>query len=66
MPPLTSRKNWTAVSWIIPALTRSRRTRGAMKRSKFSEGQIVYILRQASPGGTMVMGNVRIIGEQLV
>ena len=43
-------ENWTAISWKIPVLTGARRTRGAMKRSKFSEGQIAYILRQAEEG----------------
>ena len=39
--------NWTAVSWKFPVLANARREHLAMKRSKFSEGQIAYILRQA-------------------
>ena len=42
--------NWTAVSWKIPVLTDGQEEHGGMKRSKFSSGQIAYILRQAEEG----------------
>jgi putative transposase len=48
--------NWIAVSWKIPVLTRARRNTGTMRRTKFSEGQIAYILRQAEEG--TVIGEV--------
>jgi putative transposase len=41
---------WTAVSWKIPVLMDGQEEHGAMKRSKFSEGQTAYILRQAEEG----------------
>src|SRR3954466_13928639 len=49
-PPDLLPVSWTAGSWEIPVLQPGPATERAMKRSKFTEAQIAFILRQAEEG----------------
>jgi putative transposase len=42
--------SWTAESWKIPVLQPGLETERAMKKSKFTDAQIAFILRQAEEG----------------
>jgi putative transposase len=41
---------WIAESWKVPVLKRGPETERAMKKSKFTEAQIAFILKQAEEG----------------
>ena len=43
-------KNWTIQNWNFPFMMPFGRKESSMKRSKFTEAQIAFILRQAEEG----------------